>query len=57
MADTKHYTDLGLVNTKDMFKKAMTGGYAAPAYNFNNMEQLQGIIFVRLVACPVQRVQ
>ncbi len=44
MADTRHYTELGLVNTKDMFKKAMTGGYAVPAYNFNNMEQLQGII-------------
>ena len=44
MADTKHYTDLGLVNTKEMFKKAMAGGYAVPAYNFNNMEQLQGII-------------
>ncbi len=29
--------ELGLVNTKDMFKKAMAGGYAVPAYNFNNM--------------------
>jgi fructose-bisphosphate aldolase class II len=27
-----------------MFKKAMKGGYAVPAYNFNNMEQLQAII-------------
>jgi len=27
-----------------MFKKAMAGGYAIPAYNFNNMEQLQAII-------------
>jgi fructose-bisphosphate aldolase class II len=44
MADTKHYTELGLVNTREMFKKSMTGGYAVPAYNFNNMEQLQGII-------------
>jgi fructose-bisphosphate aldolase class II len=44
MVDTKHYTDLGLVNTTEMFKKAMAGGYAIPAYNFNNMEQLQGII-------------
>ncbi|MBU1026204.1 MAG: class II fructose-1,6-bisphosphate aldolase, partial [Candidatus Margulisbacteria bacterium] len=34
----------GLVNTVDMFKKAMKGGYAIPAYNFNNMEQLQAII-------------
>jgi len=44
MADIKHYKELGLVNTKDMFKKAMEGGYAIPAYNFNNMEQLQGIV-------------
>ncbi len=44
MEDAKHYTELGLVNTKDMFKKAMEGRYAIPAYNFNNMEQLQGII-------------
>ena len=39
-----HYKDLGLVNTKDMFTSAMEGHYAVPAYNFNNMEQLQGII-------------
>lgn len=38
------YKDLGLVNTKDMFAKAVEGGYAIPAYNFNNMEQLQAII-------------
>ncbi len=38
------YKDLGLSNTKEMFKKAMDGGYAIPAYNFNNMEQLQAII-------------
>lgn len=38
------YKDLGLVNTKEMFKKAMEGKYAVPAYNFNNMEQLQAII-------------
>ena len=44
MANTKHYTELGLTNTRDIFKKAMAGGYAIPAYNFNNMEQLQGII-------------
>jgi fructose-bisphosphate aldolase class II len=44
MADPRHYTELGLVNTRDMFKKAMARGYAVPAYNFNNMEQLQGII-------------
>lgn len=38
------YKSLGLVNTVDMFKKAVKGGYAIPAYNFNNMEQLQAII-------------
>ncbi|MFV0378420.1 MAG: class II fructose-bisphosphate aldolase, partial [Mangrovibacterium sp.] len=38
------YKDLGLVNTKDLFKKAVDGGYAIPAYNFNNLEQLQAII-------------
>jgi len=39
-----HYRELGMVNTKEMFKKAMEGGYAIPAYNFNNLEQLQAII-------------
>lgn len=38
------YEELGLVNTRELFKKAMKGGYAIPAYNFNNMEQLQAII-------------
>ena len=38
------YKELGLVNTREMFAKAVKGGYAIPAYNFNNMEQLQAII-------------
>ncbi|HON11777.1 MAG TPA: class II fructose-1,6-bisphosphate aldolase, partial [Chitinispirillaceae bacterium] len=38
------YKELGFVNTREMFKKAMEGGYAIPAYNFNNMEQIQSII-------------
>ncbi len=38
------YKDLGLVNTNEMFKKAMEGKYAVPAYNFNNMEQMQAIL-------------
>lgn len=38
------YKELGLVNTRELFKKAISGGYAVPAYNFNNMEQLQAII-------------
>ncbi|WP_315509030.1 class II fructose-bisphosphate aldolase [Alloprevotella tannerae] len=39
-----NYKDLGLVNTREMFKRAIGGGYAIPAFNFNNMEQLQAII-------------
>ena len=38
------YKELGLVNTREMFKKAVDGGYAIPAFNFNNMEQLQAIV-------------
>jgi len=38
------YKDLGLSNTRDMFRRAFAGRYAVPAYNFNNMEQLQAII-------------
>ena len=39
-----NYKDLGLVNTRDMFARAINVGYAMPAFNFNNMEQLQAII-------------
>lgn len=42
-----NYKKLGFVNTRAMFKDAMKREYAVPAYNFNNMEQLQAII----VAC------
>lgn len=38
------YKELGLVNTKDLFAKAIAGKYAIPAFNFNNLEQLQAII-------------
>jgi fructose-bisphosphate aldolase class II len=38
------YKDIGLATTKEMFQKAVAGGYAIPAYNFNNMEQLQAIV-------------
>jgi fructose-bisphosphate aldolase class II len=41
------YKQLGFVNTREMFAKAFKGGYAIPAYNFNNMEQIQAIV----VAC------
>ncbi len=39
-----HYTELGFYNTKIMFKHAYQKGFAIPAYNFNNMEQLQAIL-------------
>ena len=51
MSSTVHYSELGLANTKEMFTKAMAGGYAIPAYNFNNLEQLQAII----TACAESR--
>ena len=38
------YKTLGLVNTREMFARAINGGYAVPAFNFNNLEQLQAII-------------
>jgi fructose-bisphosphate aldolase class II len=44
----KKYQKFGLVNTKTLFKKAMVGGYAVPAFNFNNMEQLQAIMLACL---------
>lgn len=39
-----NYKELGLVNTKDMFARAVKGGYAIPAFNFNTMEQMQAIV-------------
>jgi len=50
-AKTVSYKELGFVNTREMFKDAMKNGYAVPAYNFNNMEQLQAII----TACQKSR--
>jgi len=44
MSNAVSYKDLGLVNSKELFRKAVDGGYAIPAYNFNNLEQLQAII-------------
>ncbi len=46
-----HYKDIGFVNTREMFKHAMENGYGIPAYNFNNMEQLQAIV----MACVESR--
>jgi len=39
-----NYKELGLVNSRELFKDAVKGGYAIPAFNFNNLEQLQAII-------------
>lgn len=47
MSKQVYYRELGLANTREMFQKAVRGGYAIPAYNFNNLEQLQAIV----VAC------
>ncbi|HEY5672666.1 MAG TPA: class II fructose-bisphosphate aldolase [Malonomonas sp.] len=44
MSKAISYKDLGLVNSKELFRKAVDGGYAIPAYNFNNLEQLQAIV-------------
>ena len=38
------YKKIGLVNTREMFARAVNGGYAIPAFNFNNLEQMQAII-------------
>ncbi|MFH1837919.1 MAG: ketose-bisphosphate aldolase [Candidatus Kuenenbacteria bacterium] len=38
------YKNLGLVTTKEMFKKAIKEKFAIPAYNFSNTEELQAII-------------
>ncbi len=46
-----HYKEIGFVNTKEMFKHAMENGYAVPAYNFNNMEQLQAIVQACVESC------
>jgi fructose-bisphosphate aldolase class II len=51
MSHSVHFSDLGLVNTRKMFAGAVGGGYAIPAYNFNNLEQLQAII----MACVESR--
>lgn len=51
MSKAVDYKDLGLVNTRELFRNAVAGGYAIPAYNFNNLEQLQAII----IACAETR--
>jgi fructose-bisphosphate aldolase class II len=51
MSKAVSYKDLGLVNSREMFRSAVAGGYAIPAYNFNNLEQLQAIV----LACAETR--
>src|SRR5580700_7423393 len=41
---TARYKQIGFVNTRDMFAKAYTGGYAVPAFNFVALEQMLAII-------------
>ena len=48
-----NYKELGLVNTREMFKRAVKGGYAIPAFNFNNLEQLQAITAASETKSPV----
>lgn len=43
-----NYKELGFSNTREMLSNAYKGGYAIPAYNFNNMEQIQAIIMACL---------
>ena len=44
------YTELGLVNTQQMFKNAITGHYAVPAFNIYNMETLQAVLNAARIA-------
>ena len=39
-----NYKDMGLANTKEMYKKANENGYTVPGFNFNGFEQLKAII-------------
>jgi fructose-bisphosphate aldolase class II len=38
------YKDIGFVNTSKMFRDALDGGYAVPAYNFVLIEQAEAIL-------------
>lgn len=38
------FQDLGLENTREMFKRANEKGYSVPAFNFANLEQLKAIL-------------
>ncbi|MEE1029827.1 MAG: ketose-bisphosphate aldolase [Alphaproteobacteria bacterium] len=48
------YTELGLVNTKQMFSDAITNGYAIPSFNIYNMETLSAVLdAARITHSPV----
>lgn len=48
------YTELGLVNTNEMFRDAIARNYAIPAFNFYNMETLQAILnAARITHSPI----
>lgn len=38
------FQDLGLENTREMFKRANENGHSVPAFNFANLEQLKAIL-------------
>ena len=48
------YTELGLINTNEMFHDAISRNYAVPAFNFYNMETLQSILdAARITHSPI----
>ncbi len=48
------YSELGLVNTNEMFCEALAGRYAVPAFNFYNMETLMAILdAARIARSPI----
>lgn len=44
------YSDIGLVNTEQMFKNAINNKYAIPAFNIYNMETLMAVIDAARIA-------
>jgi fructose-bisphosphate aldolase class II len=48
------YSDIGLVNTEKMFRNAINGKYAIPAFNIYNMETLMSVLdAARIAHSPV----
>lgn len=48
------YTELGLINTNEIFHDAIARNYAVPAFNFYNMETLQSILdAARITRSPI----